>query len=142
MNKLTILLAEDCRPDVYLVRKALTDAGLDYELLVVEDRWSTESFFHRPTAELPDIDLLLVDLNLPGITGAEIIAMLRSRPACASVPVIVITSSDSPAERARMAELKVACYFCKPSDLEEFMHLGHLVRTVLQIPPLHRGTSG
>jgi CheY-like chemotaxis protein len=58
--------------------------------------------------------------------------LLREHPQCGSVPIIVITSSDSPKERAQMSALGVSAYFRKPTDLAGFMTLGRVVHSVLQ----------
>jgi CheY-like chemotaxis protein len=124
-------LAEDCRADIYLVRKALAQSGLDHELFVVEDGGGAMSLLDRIGRDVPRPDVLLMDLNLPKVDGAELIRLFKQNPDCKSVPVIVVTSSDSPKDRARTAELGISAYFRKPSELAEFMRLGSLVREVL-----------
>jgi CheY-like chemotaxis protein len=52
---------------------------------------------------------------------------------CAGVPVVVVTSSDSPGDRTQASRLGATRYFQKPLDLVEFMKLGPLVREVLEV---------
>lgn len=130
-RKYLIVLAEDCRADVYLVRRALTKSGIDHDLQIVEDGGAALSLLERIGSEVPRPDILLMDLNLPKVDGAELIRLFKANPDCESVPVIVVTSSDSPKDRARTAKLGISAYFRKPSDLSEFMELGGLVRDVL-----------
>lgn len=132
MNKLSILVAEDCDPDVFLVRKALQDAGLEHELFLVEDAASVDGLLERVGRDIPALDLALVDLNLPKADGTELIRMIRQSACCGGTPVIVMTSSESPADRAKAAELGISVYFNKPSTLEEFMRLGQVIRTVVE----------
>jgi CheY-like chemotaxis protein len=131
-HKYSIFLAEDCRADVFLVRQALAQSGLEHELYVVEDGSGAMSLLHRIGVDVPRPDVLLMDLNLPKIDGTELIRLFKENPDCQSVPVIVVTSSDSPKDRARTAQLGISAYFRKPSDLREFMLLGGVVRSVLE----------
>jgi DNA-binding response OmpR family regulator len=78
----------------------------------------------------PRPDVLLLDLNLPKIDGPAILREFRKHPQCATTPVIVVTSSDTVNDRARMAEIGVDRYFKKPSDLDAFPQLGAIVREV------------
>jgi len=80
---------------------------------------------------VPCPDLLLLDLNLPEVDGSQVLTEFRKHPQCAHTPVIVITSSDTHKERARMNELGIARYFRKPSDLEAFLKLGAVVHEVV-----------
>lgn len=132
MSKYSIVLAEDSSADVFLTRRALIETGLDHELYVVEDVDGAVSLMNRIGVDVPKPDLLLIDLNLPKVDGADLIQMIRRYAGCAHLPVIVVTSSDSPKDRARVSELKVKEYFRKPSDLAEFMRLGELVRDTLE----------
>jgi DNA-binding response OmpR family regulator len=75
--------------------------------------------------------LLLIDLNIPRKDGTHVLSRLRRSPRCGEIPVIMISSSDSPVDRGRALELGVKEYFRKPSSLVEFMSLGKTVRRVL-----------
>jgi chemotaxis family two-component system response regulator Rcp1 len=132
MSKRCIVLVEDSRADIFLVRQALAQSGLEHELLVFEDGSRAISFLSRVGQDVPRPDVVLMDLNLPKVDGTELIRRLREHADCKLVPVIVVTSSDSPKDRARTAALGISEYFCKPSDLTEFMRLGALVRAVLE----------
>jgi CheY-like chemotaxis protein len=130
---LHILLAEDNRGDVLLVRQALDEHHIQHKLYVVQDGAEAIEFIERmgePGAP-PCPDLLLLDLNLPKMEGQLVLAEFRKHRACAHTPVIVVSSSDAPRDRARIGELGVARYFKKPSELDEFMKLGGVVRDVM-----------
>lgn len=127
---LHILLAEDNRGDVLLVRQALDDHSIDYQLHIVHDGAQAIDFIQRMglDGQVPFPDIMLLDLNLPKAEGQQILSAFHKRPECSATPVIVVSSSDAPRDRARMAELGVAHYFRKPSELDEFMRLGALIR--------------
>ena len=74
--------------------------------------------------------LLLLDLNLPRIDGLEVLRMIRAGAKFKNLPVIVVTSSDSPADRRETAKLG-AQYFRKPVTYDEFIKIGEFIRRFL-----------
>ena len=130
-----ILLAEDNPADVLLVRQALREYQIPHELHVVKDGAEAieyVSVMGNP-GNPPCPDLILLDLNLPKIDGPDVLREFRKHSSCALTPVIVVTSSGTQKDRARLAELGIAHYFRKPSDLEDFMKLGEIVRQVVSL---------
>jgi two-component system, chemotaxis family, response regulator Rcp1 len=129
MDRIRIFLAEDNPADVDLVREALREHGVDHELWLATDGQEAKRFI-QAMGKVPDSpcpDLILLDLNLPMVSGHELIALFRKHPSCTRTPIIVVTSSDSRRDREQSAELG-AQYFRKPSELGEFMELGAVVR--------------
>ena len=131
---LRILLAEDNAGDVLLVKRALTEHDIPHELHVVRDGAEALDFVGRmgQPGQIPCPDVFLLDLNLPKLEGPQILTEFRKHPECAEIPVVVVSSSDEERDRARMVELGVTRYFKKPTDLDEFMQLGAVVREVVQ----------
>ena len=129
-----IVLVEDAEPDVLLVREALEQSGLDFELQVFDDGEQGVDFIDTMDrdANLGRPHLFLLDLNLPKKTGGQILERVRQSPTCGKVPVVILTSSDSQKDKAQAAFLNATGYFRKPSRLEEFMKLGPYVRDLLQ----------
>ena len=129
-----IWMAEDNPADVYLVEEALRRHQFAYRLTTADNgEQMLKMIAHveqNPSEGCPDI--FLIDLNLPRRSGDEILAHIRHSSRCASVPAIVITSSDSPQDRARVRELGASFYFRKPADLEKFMAIGGIVRKFLE----------
>lgn len=125
---LVVLLAEDNAGDVLLVHEALREHALDFEIFVARDSRSMTELLARVGNDVPRPDVLLLDLNLPGIDGKDLFALVREHPLCAEVPLIVITSSDSDKDRHWTDNFGVSHYFRKPSDYEQFIELGTLVR--------------
>ena len=128
-----IWIAEDNPADVYLIEEALRRYGFSYRLEVADNGEDMLKMIagidQDPLALCPD--LFLIDLNLPKRPGDEILARIRQTSRCAHVPAIVITSSDSPLDRARARDLGASFYFRKPADLERFMAIGGIVRDFL-----------
>ncbi len=129
-----IWIAEDNPADVYLIEEALRLHKFTYRLTTAdngEDMLNMIAGLDRDLSESCP-DLFLIDLNLPRRSGDEILARLRHSSRCGKVPAIVITSSDSPQDRARARELGASFYFRKPADLERFMAIGEIVRKFLE----------
>ena len=132
-NPFQILLAEDSPPDTFLVHEALRQQRLEYEMHVVADGEKALRFLDRvETGELPCPDVVLLDLNLPRKTGADVLSRLRGSDICRDTRVVVLSSSDSPQDRQAMSELGANDYFRKPTDLDDFMKLGAVVRRHLE----------
>ena len=82
-----------------------------------------------PNAPCPDV--LLLDLNLPKIEGMEVLRRIRASGKCKDVPVLIVTSSDSQADR-KLAKQLGAGYFRKPVTYDEFVKIGSVLRDFLQ----------
>jgi chemotaxis family two-component system response regulator Rcp1 len=128
-----IVLVEDTEPDALLVREALEQSGLKFDLRVLDDGEQGIDFVDAldRDAALACPDLFLLDLNLPGKTGRQILERVRQSPACRHVPVVIVTSSASYKDKSQATQLNAAGYFRKPSRLDEFMRLGPYVRDLL-----------
>jgi len=131
--RFNIILVEDAEPDVLLVREALEQCGLEFELQVFEDGEQGVDFVDTMDrdATLAPPHLFLLDLNLPKKTGGQILERVRLSRTCCQVPVVILTSSDSNKDKAQAAQLNATGYFRKPSRLDEFMKLGPYVRDLL-----------
>jgi chemotaxis family two-component system response regulator Rcp1 len=128
-----ILLVEDNPADIYLFREALKEAGLNFELTVIEDGADGLAFARRQgkyaAASVPDLAVL--DLNLPRASGASVLEAMRQSEDLQRVPVFIMTSSTELREQTRAMELDVERFITKPLDLEEFLQIGLVVKEVL-----------
>jgi len=128
-----VLLADDNPSDVYLIREALREHAVDCRLRVVSDGKDALAVISDETgnAGAPSISLIILDLNLPRHDGIEILQKLRESARLHHVPVVVLTSSDSPRDRILANELGATRYLRKPSNLEEFLNLGAVFKDLL-----------
>lgn len=128
-----ILLAEDNSADVELVREALEDRAIAYELQVVEDGERAMDFIERIDRDLTlhCPKLFLLDLHLPKRDGEEVLRYLRASERCRQTPVVILTSSDSPIDRQTATRNAALHYFRKPSTLEQYMQLGDVVKNII-----------
>lgn len=130
MNK--ILLAEDNPADVFLIRIALEEHGVEVPLQVAADGREVLQILHQQeTVPTDHLQLIILDLNLPRHDGIEILQRLRETERLSAVPVVVLTSSDSPRDRIVASQLGAACYLRKPSNLDQFLSLGAVFKELL-----------
>jgi two-component system, chemotaxis family, response regulator Rcp1 len=126
-----MVLVEDNRGDVFLVRTALREHGLEHQLRVLTDGEEALRYVDSVEAEGKAPDLVLLDLNLPKRNGDDILKRLRKGSHGRNVPVIVMTSSDSKTDRDRLAALGANAYFHKPIAFEDFVRLGDVIERVM-----------
>ena len=129
-----ILVAEDNPADVYLIREALREHGVDCTLRVASDGNDVLRIIalERSDAEAQRLGLIILDLNLPRHDGIEILQRLRETPELAHVPVVILSSSDSPRDRLVANQLGAARYLRKPSSLDQFLSLGAVFKDLLE----------
>lgn len=114
----TILLVEDNPGDVRLIQEAFRGCRLCNELLVQPDGHEALEFLRRtPDQELPD--LVLLDLNLPRVTGQEVLAAMRSDPRLRRICTVILTSSAAERDIVQSYDLGANAYVCKPLRLDE-----------------------
>jgi DNA-binding response OmpR family regulator len=125
-------LAEDNLPDALLVRDAIRMEDLPLDIHIVPDGERALDVIVKAEndPEAPCPQLLLLDLNLPRVDGFEVLRKVRASSKFKNLPVVVVTSSDSPADRNAAARLG-AQYFRKPVTYDEFVKIGAFLRRFL-----------
>jgi CheY-like chemotaxis protein len=126
-----VLVVEDNPTDARLVEEALSEHQVPHEMVVLRDgEEALEYLEHMADKSKPD--LIILDLNLPKRDGFGVLNEYRARPALSFVPIVILTSSDSPADKLRAKSIGVAAFLQKPMTLEEFIALGPRFRAILQ----------
>lgn len=141
----SILLVEDDPGDVLLVREALAEHKVANALSVVSDGVKAMEFLRREgdhtEAERPGI--VLLDLNLPRKSGTEVLAEIKSDPDLATIPVVVLTTSESEHDVLRSYQQHANAYIAKPVDFERFKRIVRQIDEffigIVKLPP--RGAS-
>lgn len=113
-----ILLVEDNPADARLTVEAFQRADAELQVEVCEDGESALARLRDPAAPLPQ--LVLLDLNLPGIDGREVLETIKADPALCRVPVCILTTSRAEADVERAYAHHTNCYVVKPVDLNAF----------------------
>lgn len=125
-----ILLVEDSPADVLLTREALALSKLDLRLHVAEHGIEALDFLHRraPHQDAPRPDLVLLDLNLPLKDGREVLAEIKGDPRLKTIPVVVLTTSQSEEDVHNAYGLNANCYITKPVDFGRFVMVVRSIR--------------
>ena len=137
-----IFIVEDNDPDVFLVEEALRSQGIQARIQRYQDgEEAIQALSQVGPASLPDV--IIIDLNLPKITGLDILKHVRSLKQLDPVPVLILTSSQSKTDRALSLQLGADAYIAKPPTLPEFLSgVGSGIRTLLERSQQPSGARG
>jgi CheY-like chemotaxis protein len=124
-RQVEILLVEDDPGDVVMTREAFQDYKVRNQLHVVNDGAEAMAFLRQEGefAGRPRPDLVLLDLNLPRMDGREVLEAIKSDPELASIPVVVLTTSENEDDVLRSYSLHANAYVTKPVDFERFIEV-------------------
>lgn len=114
-----ILLVDDDEADVALIRQAFAEHRAPVRLHVTHDGVEALAFLRREAdhAAAPRPDLVLLDLNMPRMNGRQVLAEVKSDSELATIPVVVLTTSEQPADIAASYAGHANAYVTKPIDL-------------------------
>jgi chemotaxis family two-component system response regulator Rcp1 len=121
-TQFVILLVEDNPADVRLTREALLEGKIRHELQVAKDGVAALACLHHqaPFQKAKRPDLILLDLNLPRKDGRAVLEEIKTDPDLRSIPVVVLTSSQSDEDILKTYDLHANGYIIKPVDIEQF----------------------
>ena len=126
-----ILLIDDNPADAELTRQCFRESRIPNEVHCVMDGERALAFLRREGTfgQSPRPDLVLLDLNMPGIDGREILAAIKTDPELLAIPVVILTTSDADSDVSEAYRLHANSYLRKPVDLDEFFELADAVCT-------------
>lgn len=115
------------------MREVIRTENLPVELHIATDGQQAIEFIVKAekNPDVPCPHLLLLDLNLPKVDGFDVLRRLRASDKCRAIPVLIVTSSDSPGDRSQASKLG-AGYFRKPPSFDEFLKLGDVLKQMLK----------
>lgn len=123
----TILIVEDSDDDFEIMSEGLAAEGrIRNPVLRCEDGRQALDYLFREGAyadpeRSPTPGIILLDLNLPGIDGREVLRRLKNAPRLKKIPIIVLTTSDDERDVEDCYELGANSYIQKPVDLDKFL---------------------
>lgn len=144
LTPVEILLVEDDPGDIRLTREALADGKFRNKLHVATDGVEAMAFLRQQDrfSQAPRPDLILLDLNLPGMDGREVLAEVHADDDLKVIPVVVLTTSREDRDVLESYRLHANCYITKPVDLDQFIDAVRAIEdfwlSVVKLPPVHR----
>jgi CheY-like chemotaxis protein len=137
LGSFNILLVEDNAGDVFMVREALDEAGFSHVLNVVNDGYAAMELLHEESGTgRPRLDLIILDLNLPGISGRQVMSEIQSHPSMRVLPVAILTTSRSEAGIvAEFPQLR-STFAAKTPDFRRLVEIIHRFRDFAQNRPV------
>ena len=132
MNKLGyVLIADDSENDRELTQHALAKSKLANEIVVVRDGAEALDFLYRrgnfSSRDQTDPIFVLLDINMPKVSGLEVLAEIKNDPHLRAIPVVMLTSSRQGPDVDACYRLNANAYVVKPVDFEQF---ADAVRTI------------
>jgi two-component system, chemotaxis family, response regulator Rcp1 len=138
-----ILLVEDSRTDAKIVERAFKEASVPHRLTVINDgRRAIEFLSKLQTSSSPEEnepDLILLDLNLPGLDGCQVLSSIKADSYLRAIPVVILTTSRREEDVVQTYQAGANTYIQKPSEYPRYRELVTLLRqywqeTALRVP--------
>ena len=135
-----ILLVEDNPGDVCLIQEALKETKVINNLHVIGDGEEALSFLNKKGkySEIESPDLILLDLNLPGKNGSEVLTEVKADEKLKHIPIVILTSSKADKDIIKSYKLHANCYITKPIDIAQFFNVIKSIEnfwlTVVKLP--------
>lgn len=140
-----ILLVEDDPGDVLMTREAFEHHKIRNPLHVASDGVEALQFLNREGRfeRAPRPGLILLDLNLPGKDGREVLDEIKQAPELRSIPVVILTTSEAEEDILRSYDLHANAYVTKPVDFDTFAEVVRKIDdfwvSLVQLPGRHGG---
>jgi len=127
-SNLMVLIADDDEDDRLMIKDAFADSGLKNPLIFVDNGEElmhylkhTEKYSRLPEVQLPA--LILLDLNMPKKDGREALAEIKNDQALKTIPVVVLTTSNSKEEINRIYSLGANSFIVKPNSFDLLINI-------------------
>ena len=144
MSAGTVLYVEDEEDDIFLVDHAFKQAGIPNALIAVPDGEVALEYLagagkYADRSEHPLPILLLLDINMPLVSGLDVLKWVRGQPSLRTLPTLVLSSSSQTSDIRSAYELGANGYLVKPSALEKLVSMVIAIRDYWlvqnQLPP-------
>ena len=143
LSEFHILLIEDSRADAKIIERALREGEISHRLTVIPDgRHALDYLFglrEEAVTNGLEPDLILLDLNLPGMDGCQVLTQIKTDPYLRIIPVIVLTTSQRDEDILQTYQAGANTYITKPAEYDRYRELvatlhDYWMGTALRIP--------
>jgi len=125
MDPVHILLVEDNEGDIVLTTEALEEGKVANSMSIVRDGWEAIQYLDQNEDEgygdVTKPDLVLLDINLPKISGHEVLKHIKTTQELKQTPVVMLTTSSDEVDIRKSYNNHVNCYITKPVDVDSFI---------------------
>ena len=148
-SKKVILYAEDNDSDAFLITIAFKKAGIEHDLEVVPNGQTAIQYLsgegkYADRAQYPLPSLVLLDLNMPGVSGLEVLKWIRTTPSVCTLVAVMLTSSNQDADIHRAYTQGANGYLVKPGSIDAIIAMAQAIKDywLTQNRGLDGGTAG
>lgn len=140
MKEVKILLVEDSDGDIVLITQALKKANVTNGVTVIKDGDAALKYLRKEGSyhDVETPDLILLDINLPKIDGIEVLVEVKNDPILMTIPVVMLTTSESEKDIINSYNNHANCYIVKPVDFKKFIDVVQLIKefwiTIVKLP--------
>lgn len=141
MNEVHILLVEDNEGDIILTTEAFKDMKLENKITVVRDGEEALRFLKKEGdfARASTPQLILMDINLPGIDGKQLLGIIKKDQELKEIPVVMLTCSAEDEDISECYDKHVNWYITKPIDYDKYMKVMHEIEAFyVSFVPYHK----
>jgi CheY-like chemotaxis protein len=126
---ISVLLVDDDPGDVLMIEEALESTGAPRTVYVVNDGEEALAFLRQTGqfSQAPRPDVVLLDLNMPRMDGRQVLAEVKADAKLRSIPIVVLTTSQSPADIMSSYSLHANAYVTKPMNLDDLTEVVHKI---------------
>jgi two-component system response regulator len=122
----TVLVAEDHNHDKFILKEVFSRAGIRADLRFVDDGEQMLDYLYRrgpfaPPGAAPMPTVVLLDLNMPRLDGRKVIRILRADDGLRHLPVIALSTSESPKHITEAYAIGINAYLVKPANIPDYV---------------------
>lgn len=124
-DRIRVLLVEDSTADARLMIEVFKEHQINVDVAVVRDGEQAMNYLYRrgEYSESCVPDLIILDLNMPKKDGREVLAEIKNDNTLNTIPVVVLTTSQSEEDIVKSYKLHASCFVTKPLDLDKFIEI-------------------
>lgn len=129
MDIINVILIEDNEGDIHLIREALEDNPIVGDVIIYKNGKDALEFLENCSNDIYKIPyLILLDINLPIISGKDVLDRVKENSITSHIPVIILTTSSSPKDIQDCYMKQANCYVVKPIDVDIYYKaVNHIV---------------